>query len=44
MNHRYEQRLSTEPMLPLTFKMALPAVAAQLVNLLYKELAVDSLE
>lgn len=35
MNHRYEQRLSTEPMLPLIFKMALPAVAAQLVNLLY---------
>lgn len=44
MNHRYEQKLSTEPMLPLIFKMALPAVAAQLVNLLYcdkEELMVD---
>lgn len=35
MNNRYEHRLSAEPMLPLVFKMALPAVSAQLVNLLY---------
>lgn len=35
MSNRYEERLSTEPMLPLLFKMSLPAVAAQLVNLLY---------
>lgn len=33
-NH-YEERLGTAKMLPLVFKMALPAVAAQLVNLLY---------
>lgn len=31
----YEQRLGTQKMLPLIFSMALPAVAAQLVNLLY---------
>lgn len=31
----YEQRLGTERMLPLVFRMALPAVAAQFVNLLY---------
>lgn len=30
-----DERLGTEKMLPLVFKMALPAVAAQLVNLLY---------
>ena len=34
-NNRYEERLGTERMLPLVFKMALPAVAAQFVNLLY---------
>lgn len=35
MVNEYEARLSTERMLPLVFKMALPAVAAQFVNLLY---------
>ncbi len=35
MTNRYEERLGTERMLPLVFKMALPAVAAQFVNLLY---------
>ena len=35
MTNQYEERLGTSPMLPLVFKMALPAVAAQLVNLLY---------
>ncbi|WP_294629569.1 MATE family efflux transporter, partial [uncultured Bacteroides sp.] len=35
MVSKYEERLGTERMLPLVFKMALPAVAAQLVNLLY---------
>ncbi len=35
MVSEYEERLGTERMLPLVFKMALPAVAAQLVNLLY---------
>ena len=35
MNVRSDERLGTERMLPLIFKMALPAVAAQLVNLLY---------
>ena len=30
-----EERLGNERMLPLVFKMALPAVLAQLVNLLY---------
>ena len=35
MVNKYEARLSTERMLPLVFKMALPAVAAQFVNLLY---------
>ena len=34
-NSRYEERLGTDRMLPLVFKMALPAVAAQFVNLLY---------
>ena len=33
--NRSDERLGTERMLPLVFKMALPAVAAQLVNLLY---------
>lgn len=35
MTNQYEERLGTYPMWPLVFKMALPAVAAQLVNLLY---------
>lgn len=35
MNRLYEERLGTDRMLPLIFRMALPAVAAQLVNLLY---------
>lgn len=35
MNHSYEERLGTAPMLRLIFRMALPAVAAQFVNLLY---------
>ena len=36
-----EQLLGTAPMLPLLLKMSLPAVAAQLVNLLYS--MVDSI-
>ncbi len=35
MNYKYEEQLGTEKMLPLILKMSLPAVAAQLVNLLY---------
>lgn len=35
MNNKYEERLGTDPMWPLVFRMAMPAVAAQLVNLLY---------
>lgn len=35
MNNSYEARLGTDRMLPLVFRMALPAVMAQLVNLLY---------
>lgn len=35
MNHQYEERLGTDRMLPLVFKMALPAIIAQTVNLLY---------
>lgn len=35
MNNSYEEKLGTDKMLPLVFRMALPAVAAQLVNLLY---------
>lgn len=35
MANNYEARLGTERMLPLVFKMAMPAVAAQFVNLLY---------
>ena len=35
MKNKYEERLGTERMLPLVFKMAFPAVAAQFVNLLY---------
>ena len=34
-NLQYEERLGTAPMVPLVFRMALPAVVAQLVNLLY---------
>ena len=30
-----DERLGTERVAPLVFKMALPSVAAQLVNLLY---------
>lgn len=32
---QYEERLGTDKMLPLIIRMSLPAVAAQLVNLLY---------
>ena len=35
MKNKYEERLGTERMLPLIFKMSIPAVAAQFVNLLY---------
>lgn len=35
MSTRSDEKLGTERMLPLVFKMALPSVAAQLVNLLY---------
>ena len=35
MSNVYEERLGTDRMLPLVFRMALPAVAAQMVNLLY---------
>lgn len=35
MNSKYEERLGTERMMPLVFKMALPTIAAQFVNLLY---------
>lgn len=35
MANSYEERLGTDRMLPLIFRMALPAVAAQIVNLLY---------
>lgn len=31
MNHQYEERLGTDRMLPLIFKMALPAVIAQII-------------
>lgn len=34
-NNAYEERLGTDRMLPLVLRMALPAVAAQFVNLLY---------
>ena len=34
-NYTYEERLGTDRMLPLVFRMAMPSVAAQLVNLLY---------
>ena len=35
MNIKSDEKLGTERMLPLVFRMAMPAVAAQLVNLLY---------
>lgn len=35
MPNVHEERLGTDKMLPLVFRMALPAIAAQLVNLLY---------
>ena len=35
MNQIYEERLGTDRMLPLVFRMALPAIVAQMVNLLY---------
>lgn len=35
MNNLYEERLGTDRMWPLVFRMAFPAVAAQVVNLLY---------
>lgn len=35
VNTKYEERLGTDKILPLVLRMALPAVAAQLVNLLY---------
>ena len=35
MSNKYEERLGTQRMLPLVLSMALPGVAAQLVNLLY---------
>ena len=35
MSIRTDERLGTDKMLPLVFKMALPSVAAQLANLLY---------
>lgn len=34
-NTAYEERLGTDRMLPLVLRMALPSVAAQIVNLLY---------
>ena len=35
MDNRYEERLGTQKMLPLIMNMTIPAVTAQLVNLLY---------
>lgn len=35
MDTQYEERLGTDRILPLIFRMALPSVAAQLINLLY---------
>lgn len=35
MNNIYEERLGSDKMLPLIFRMAIPAIAAQFVNLLY---------
>ena len=35
MINKYEERLGTERMLPLIFKMALPAVAGKLPKLAY---------
>ena len=33
MEKHYEERLGTDRLLPLVFRMTLPAIAAQLVNL-----------
>lgn len=35
ISNQYENRLGTDRMLPLVFRMALPSVTAQMVNLLY---------
>ncbi len=35
MNNRSEERLGTEPLIKLIFSLAIPAVLAQIVNLLY---------
>lgn len=35
MEHSSEKRLGTEPLGPLIFKLALPGIAAQLINVLY---------
>lgn len=35
MAEKYEDKLGTDPMMPLIFRMAMPSVAAQLINLLY---------
>ena len=35
MDRLYEERLGRDPVLPLILKMAMPAVAAQFINLLY---------
>lgn len=35
MGHSSEKRLGTEPLGPLIFKLALPGIAAQLINVLY---------
>ena len=35
ISNQYENRLGTDRMLPLVFRMALPSVTAQIVNLLY---------
>lgn len=35
MNTKYEERMGTDPITPLIFRMAMPSVIAQLVNLLY---------
>ena len=43
MKNKYEARLGTERMLPLVFKMALPAVAAQFVNLLYNIVSISGI-
>ena len=35
MENSREKRLGTEPLGPLIFKLALPGIAAQLINVLY---------